>query len=390
MSTRAFLLPLLVLLPAFAAAQDFDPSAYTLNDEAAAKFVRATQQMVGGGLKGPSMQGPSGMDLAKFKATLDSTPAAQQALSAAGLSSTDYVLFMGAAMQSMMVGQMEQAGMKGMMPPGVTKRPPQANIDFMKKNMDLFQRSMTPGASPSAGNAPRPNTSDEALPMPKEAGSVLPSAILARIPALTTIKKGSDCALADLKATIKTETARAQTLHDAYYGNPGMSGDRSVPAVAKVLDAAEDSSLTQCGQLTEYTQGWNALNTIEEKKREAISANGSEANAAITKCPAVDAFTKEPKCVRDAQERRARKDHDAEVKYLAEAQVAWAASLDQMRQCELKREKIVADAKAADVKGANVKLVLRPLVQAWEMLPAQAAERYTAVCEDAQRFLQPQ
>ena len=39
---------------------------------------------------------------------------------------------------------------------------------------------------------------------------------------------------------------------------------------------------------------------------------------------------------------------------------------------------------------ANVKLVLRPLVQAWEMLPLQAAERWTDICNDAQRFLQPQ
>src|SRR4029078_1628545 len=99
MAARALLLPLLVLLPSIVTAQSLDPSAYTLSDDAAAKFVRATQQMVGGGLKGPSMQGPSGMDRAGFKATLDSTPAAQQALSAAGLSSTDYVLFMGAAMQ---------------------------------------------------------------------------------------------------------------------------------------------------------------------------------------------------------------------------------------------------------------------------------------------------
>jgi hypothetical protein len=61
-----------------------------------------------------------------------------------------------------------------------------------------------------------------------------------------------------------------------------------------------------------------------------------------------------------------------------------------MRQCEIKREKIVADAKAADVKGANVKLVLRPLVQAWETLPAQATEQWTDICNDAPRFLQPQ
>jgi hypothetical protein len=389
MLTRAFLLSVLTL-PSFVTAQGLDPSTYTLTDDAAAKYVRATQQMVGGGLKGPSMQGPGGMDLGKFKATLDATPAAQQALSAAGLSSTDYVLFMGAAMQAMMVGQMEQAGVKGMLPPGVTNRPSQANIDYMKKNADLFQRSMTPGASAAASTTPRVDTSDEALPMPKEAGSVLPSAILAQIPALTTIKKGSECALADVKTTIKTETARTQALYDAYYGNPGMSGLKRTPAEGKVLDAAEDSGLIQCGQLTEYTQGWDALNAIEEKKRMAISANATEASKAANDCPSVAALTKEPKCLRDAQERQARKNHDAEVNYLAEAQVAWAASLGQMRQCELKREKIVADAKAADVKGANVKLVLRPLVQAWEMLPLQAAERWTDICNDAQRFLQPQ
>src|ERR1044072_9893222 len=137
MSTRAFLLPLLVLLPSLLRAQTLDPSGYTLTDDAAGKYVRATQQMMGGGVEGPSMQGPGGMDLAKLKATLDSTPAAQQALSAAGLSSTDYVLFMGAALESMMVGQMEQAGLKGRLSPGLSKRPPQANIVFMKKNMDL-------------------------------------------------------------------------------------------------------------------------------------------------------------------------------------------------------------------------------------------------------------
>ncbi|HET8699470.1 MAG TPA: hypothetical protein VFO94_18440 [Gammaproteobacteria bacterium] len=68
----------------------------------------------------------------------------------------------------------------------------------------------------------------------------------------------------------------------------------------------------------------------------------AKASAAITKYPNVDAFSKEPKCVRDAQERGARKDHEPEVSYLAEAQVAWAASIAQMQ------------------------LVPRPLVQAWE------------------------
>ena len=54
--------------------------------------------------------------------------------------------------------------------------------------------------------------------------------------------------------------------------------------------------------------------------------------------------------------------------------------------CETKREAIVKDAKTANVKGANVKLVLRPLVQAWEPVSYVLA-RWTGVCEDAQRRL---
>ena len=85
-------------------------------------------------------------NLSNLKAALDGNPASQQALSSAGLTSGEYVAFMGAAMTAMMVGQMEMAGMRGTLPPGITSRPSQQNIDFMKTNMDLFQRSMQPGS----------------------------------------------------------------------------------------------------------------------------------------------------------------------------------------------------------------------------------------------------
>ena len=384
-------LTLAILLPSLAAAQALDPSTYTLSNDTAAKFVQATQQMVSSGIKSPSMQGgPAGPDFAKFKATLDSTPAALAALSGAGISSTDYVLFMAAAMQAMMIGQMEQAGVKGMLPPGISKRPPQANIDFMKQNLDLFTRSMTPGASATASSTPRVDSSDTALPVPKDAGSVLPSAVLAQIPALTVIKKGSACSLADVRATIKAETARTNTLYGAYYGNPGDSGLARTPAEGKVLEHAENSDLIRCGMLTEFTAHQTALGEIEEQKSMAMEQIANETSAATDKCPNVDAFEKEAKCMAAVQTRNARAVHDAEVKYLQQAQPGWAALVGQMRQCSLEREAIVAEAKAADVKGANVKLVLRPLVQAWEMLPVYATEQWTGICEDAQLFLQPQ
>lgn len=146
--------------------------------------------------------------------------------------------FLGAAMQSLMVGQMEAAGMKNMLPPGVTKRPSQGNIDFMKSNTDICQR---------------------------------------QIPALSTITAKTDCKLPTLTATIERETKKATT---------------------------------------PLFNDW--VNTIQ--------------------------------------------------------------------MCEAKREAIVKDAKAANVKGANVKLVLRPLVMAWEPPPFVVA-RWTGVCEDAQRYL---
>src|SRR5262249_22222324 len=125
-----------VVLPVLVRAQALDPSTYSLTAASAEKFVRATQQMIASGAT-PQIQGGPNVDLAKVKAALDQSEPAKKALATAGLTSTDYVLFVGAAMQSAMVGQMEAAGMKNMLPPGVAKRPPQANIDFMKANMDI-------------------------------------------------------------------------------------------------------------------------------------------------------------------------------------------------------------------------------------------------------------
>jgi hypothetical protein len=71
MSARALLLPPAIVGSSFAAAQSLEPSGYTLNDHAAAKFVRATQQLVSAGQKGPSTHGGlGGFHLAKLKATL--------------------------------------------------------------------------------------------------------------------------------------------------------------------------------------------------------------------------------------------------------------------------------------------------------------------------------
>lgn len=375
-----------IALPALGRAQALDPSTYSLTAAAAEKFVRATQQMVSSGAT-PQIQGGPNVDLAKVKAALDQSEPANKALATAGLTSADYVLFVGAAMQSAMVGQMEAAGMKNMLPPGVTKRPPQGNIDFMKTNMDIFQRSMTPGAPAASAAAPRAtaSTSDEALPMPADAGSVLPSQLLAQLPALSTINAKTDCKLAMLTATIQRETKKATDFQAAYYGNPGESGLARTPAEGAVLERAGDSDLIMCGAPTKVYTMSPAWDAAAKRNRDEISNIGTEQTNAINACPGVPGG-KDPACERAALATGARKTDAAEKRYLAEATPLFNDWINTIQMCELKREAIVKDAKTANVKGANVKLVLRPLVMAWEPV-SYVTSRWTGVCEDAQRHL---
>jgi hypothetical protein len=247
---------------------------------------------------------------------------------------------------------------------------------------------MTPGAptaAAAAGARAVANTSDEALPMPADAGSVLPSQVLAQIPALSTITPKTDCKLANLTATIERETKKATDQQAAYYGNPGESGLRRTPAEGAVLDRAEDSDLIMCGAPTTYMTMPTAWDDAEKRKRDEISNIGTEQTNAINACPGIPGG-KEPACERAALATAARKTDAAEKRYLAEATPLFAGWVKTISVCEAKREAIVRDAKTANVKGANVELVLRPLVMAWE-IPPYAVARWSGVCDEAQRYL---
>ena len=384
----AIVLSLLVTLSPLAQAQD--PS-YALTAAAAEKFVRATQQLVASGTA-PNVGGNVNPgNLSNVKAALDGSPAAQQALSAAGLTSGEYVSFMGAAMTAMMVGQMEAAGVRGMLPPGVTTRPSQQNIDFMKSNVDLFERSMRPGAptaaSVGASAARAAAASDEALPMPAAAGDVLPSSLLARLLPLDGIKRGTDCTLGGLQATIEKELGETRALQDAYYGNPGDSGLARTPAEGAILERLEDTELEMCS--IEVNNGVSLTPEFTAADRawtEASNRIVQEQEAAWAACPGIPGG-KEPECERRVNADAARKFHDAQRQYLASVSQPFAARVAELRACTVKRETLIADAKSANVRGANVKLVLRPLAVAWEQamfLPAQ----WSGICESAQRYLQ--
>ncbi len=374
-----------LLLLGFAAlghAQD-----YALTPAGAEKFVRATQQLVAARAM-PNVQGNvNPADLANAKAALDANPTAQQALAAAGLTSGEYVSFMGAAMVAMMVGQMEMAGMRGTLPPGVTARPSQPNIDFMKSNADLFQRAMQPGASTTANaGAARARASDEALPVPASAGAVLPSSILARLLPLDAIKRGTDCSLGGAQATVEEELAATIALHDAYYGNPGDSGLKRTPAEGAILDRLDDSDLESCGIAGNGGTAFTPELAAADAAREAASNRiAEEQQAAWAACPGIPGG-KEPACERQVNAEAARKMHAAQRQYLASVAAPFAARVASLKTCTLKREALVADAKAANVRGANVKLVLRPLVVAWQQVMFLPAE-WSGICESAQRSL---
>ena len=389
MRARYFAIALtLVAVTHLGRAQDASP--YALTQAAAEKFVRATQQLVASGAT-PNVQGNvNPANLASVKEALEKSAAAQQALRAAAMTSSEYVAFMGAAMTAMMVGQMEAAGVRGMLPPGVTARPSQQNIDFMKSNVDLFERAMRPGA-PTAASASRSGGSgarsdDEALPMPAEAGDVLPSSILARIPRLDSITRATDCTLGGALATIQNEATRVRALLAADYGNPGNSGLARTPAEGAILKRLEDSELDTCS--IEVNDGF-----AFQPEYAAADAAWSEASSRITQeqqdawaaCPGIPGG-KEPDCERRVNADAARKTHDAQRKYLAALADPFAARLATLESCTEKRETIVADAQAANVRGANVKLVLYPLVTAWEQIMFMPAE-WQGICESAQRSL---
>lgn len=119
--------------------------------------------------------------------------------------------------------------------------------------------------------------------------------------------------------------------------------------------------------------------------REAESRIIEEQQAAWGACPGIPGG-KEPECERRVSADAARKMHDAQRRYLAALADPFAARLATLESCTEKREALVADAKAANVRGANVKLVLRPLVTAWEQIMFMPAE-WQGICESAQRSL---
>lgn len=384
-----FLLLMLVALAPLGRAQD--AATYALTAPAAEKFVRATQQLVSSGAA-PNVQGGiNPANLANLKAALDGNPAAQQALSGVNITSGEYVAFMGAAMSAMMVGQMETAGMRGTLPPGITTRPSQPNIDFMKGNVDLFQRAMHPGASAAvnagaAATAARARTSDEALPMPAEAGAVLPSSILARLPRLDSIKRGMDCSLGGVHATIEAETRKALALQDAYYGNPGDSGLKRTAAEGAILDRLDDSDLDSCGMELAMGAGFSdEFRAADAARQEASSRITQEQMDAWNKCPGIPGG-KEAACERQVNAEAARKMDAAQRAFLAAMSQPFANRVATLRTCTVKREAIVADAKTANVRGANVKLALRPLVVAWQQLMLLPNE-WIGMCESAQNNL---
>ena len=383
----ALVISLLFVLSPLAHAQD--PS-YTLTPATAEKFVRATQQLAASGTNVAGNVNPG--NLSSVKAGLDGNPAAQQALTAAGMTSSEYVSFMAAAMTAMMVGQMEGAGVRGMLPPGVTTRPSQQNIDFMKSNLDLFERSMRPGAPTAAAEggasaARAAAVSDEALPMPAAAGDVRPSSILERLLPLDRIKRSTDCTLGGAQAAIEKELGETRALQEAYYGNPGDSGLERTPAEGAILERLEDTDLETCSLEVNNGIAFTPEFTAAERAwTEASNRIVQEQEAAWAACPGIPGG-KEPECERRVSADAARKFHEAQRQYLASLSQPFAARVAELRACTVKRETLVADAKTANVRGANVKLVLRPLAVAWEQmmfLPAQ----WSGICESAQRYLQ--
>src|SRR5262249_48989526 len=111
-----------------------------------------------------------------------------------------------------------------------------------------------------------------------------------------------------------------------------------------------------------------------------------ETTKVINACPGTSGGGKEPKCLNAATAAGQRKLNDAELKWLKAMNAPFNGWMQPMLACEAKREAVIKDAKAANVKGANVKLVMRPLVEAWQ-LTSTPVYTWAGICKEAQRYL---
>lgn len=380
------LVTLVCLVLAATSARAQDPSTYALTEAAAEKFVRATQQLATSGAA-PNMQGGANpLDVSPLKAAIDATPAARQSVADAGLSSSEYAAFMGAAVAAMMVGQMEAAGMRGMLPPGLSARPSQQNIDFMAANPDLFARAMQPGAPVASSAARARNAGDEALPMPAAIGAVLPSSILSRLTSLDQITDRTDCTLGGAAATIEAEMNKVRAQQADFYGNPGDRGLARTAAEGAVLERTSDSALTICGMDQEHrVASASVFAAADAERRERAGRIAEEEERAWNACPGIPGG-KEPTCEQAVERDAARKRHDSERQYLAATAPLFAERLAVVKDCTAQREALVRDARAADVRGANIHDVLQVLAAAWERAQPLPLE-WQAICENAQQAL---
>ena len=175
-------------------------------------------------------------------------------------------------------------------------------------------------------------------------------------------------------------------MQNAYYGNPGDSGLARTRAEGAILERLEDTDLESCGMELDLGQAFSpefaAADAVWNEASSRITEEQQEAWAA---CPGIPGG-KEPACERQVNADAARKMDAAQRQLLASLSQPFAARVAALRTCTVKREAIVADAKAADVRGANVKLVMRPLVVAWQKVMFLPAE-WTGICESGQRYL---
>jgi hypothetical protein len=216
---------------------------------------------------------------------------------------------------------------------------------------------------------------------------VLPSSILARLLPLDRITASTDCTLGGTHELIEKELGETQALENAYYGNPGDSGLARTPAEGAILERLDDPELESCGVEAAVSGAAFApqYQAAERAWSEASNRIAQEQQDAWAACPGI-AGGKEPACERQVETDAARKLAVAQREFLTSVSRPFAARVETVRACTLAREAVVADAKTANVRGANVKLVLRPLTLSWQQIMFPAAE-WRSVCESAQPYL---
>ena len=216
---------------------------------------------------------------------------------------------------------------------------------------------------------------------------VFPADIAAlQCPAIN-LDKASGKPLAEIfKAEQDAQTALLQSTLRANLGPAaGTMNDKQIAAVT----AASDPTLAQCGD--DNYAGLLAMGDVDRRESDSMHPIDDSFRAALDACPD-DGELKEESCVKKVRAAHRAKVSAALAAYVREAAPKLNQAAQTIKTCALRREKVAADVKAANIPPAFAMMALQYPVMSWALLDSLMTDRAhvcDVVANDRERYREP-